>query len=297
MLTSYFEKLTENNKYCNSSILVPVFIVFSVYIFNFHYIFFDGLFHDDGLWFFKATGGDPFHPEWRGKVSVLTPFRDYFYSMGMLWLGTELLHVIYVGIMALSSWLVFVLFHNVFGINKVIAVPAAIVPNILPSLMIPLSFNATYALWTITPLLLSLILIYKTNSFEGAKWHVSYWLAFLLYLVALNMSGSGTFVIPNAILFFFLFSEKQKISNVILKALPFVIYGIYHIYKHKLYGKKTPVVNSLDVVLDRTWQFVETSNVFLIGKPYSTWIILCLSLVGFVGLYGIGRVTYNIFER
>ncbi len=260
------------------------FIFFAVYLFNLPYVFFDGLIHDDAFWFYEATEGDIFTGG-RGNVSVLVPYMDSLYAKGMMYLGTDLLRFIYIGVMALASVSAYFFYRNVLLIKDVIAVPASVIPNILPSLMIPLGFNASYAIWQLAPFYLSLVCLYESSKTESLMPRTLYWSAFLLFCITLNISVAGTFLIPSAILIFILFLEKEKIQKTFIKSLPFLLIGIYHLYKHSKYSHKEPVLNSIDVILDRGYQFIEMANFLLIDDDLGVWVIFALSVLGLIVMF------------
>ena len=256
--------------------------------------FFDGLIHDDPYWFYQATEDGSFMP-FRGSVSALTPYIDNFYAKGMLYLGTEFLHFIYIGIMALASLCAYFFYRNVFFIKDVIAVPASVIPNILPSLMIPLGFNASYAIWPIPTFFLSLICLYKSSQSHSLKFYTLYWSAFLLYCVTLNISVAGTFLIPCTIIMFILFLEKERLHKVIVKSLPFLLIGIYHLHKHSQHSHKEPVLNSIYVIVYRWRQFIEMVNFLFVDNAIGVWVILALFSAGLIAIYN-KKDNFDVFE-
>lgn len=273
----------------------PIFIVVAIYVFNIPYMFFDGFWHDDGYWFYQAVEGDV-NTGPMGDASVFAPYLAYFYSYGMVYLGTDLLHFVYIGAMALISLSFYYFYSRVLQFNKIIAIPSAIIPNILPSLTIPLGFNASYAMWALLPFLLSLIFLYKANGTHSKKWYISYALAFALYFISLNISAVGTFLIPCALLFFLFFLERKNLLIIFAKSLPFLFYGLFHLYNHSQNTHKTPVLNSIDIVLDRLKQFFEMSGFLMLSEKSAVWIILVLSIIGFVGVNTRRYTSLNIFN-
>lgn len=288
---------TENMKYIGKSIRVRVFLIFlAVYLFNSPYIFFDGLWHDDGYWFYQATEGEIIDKS-RSKVSALVPLMDYLYSKGMVILGTDVLRFLYIGIMSLGSILAYGFYRNALELKDRIALPAAILPNVLPSLIIPLGFNASYAVWEVPFLFLTLIVLYRAiNSQDGKEWGVYYWVSLLLFLITVNVSGAGTFLIPNVLMLFMLLIGRKPLIKIFINALPFIVFSIYHVYKHSKYSHKSPVLNSADVVLDRAVQFLDMSNIYLLEQYAGVVLVLALICWGFVAI-GVADGRQYIFRK
>lgn len=294
-MKQYVNSLTEYfGRYWGVSYFWPVFIILAVYIFNYPYIFFDGLWHDDAYWFYQATE-DNIDIGGLGKISMLAYPLSSFFSYGMLYSGTEFLHFIYVGIMAISSVFGYFFYRRVFCLRRVVAVPVATVPNILPSLIIPLGFNASYALWIMPQFFLTLIFLHKSFKSDDSRWYISYLLAFLFYISTLNSAAASTFLIPNTLLFFLLFIEKGRLSTVFKRSLPFIVYGLFHLYKHSLYSHKTVVHNSIDVVINRSQEFINMTNVYLVDKDPGVWVVMLLLVLGSIGFH-INNNRFNVFE-
>lgn len=283
--------------YFGSLYLLPFLIILGVIAFNFPFVFFDGLWHDDGYWYYLATEGDVIN-ESRSKVSAFVPYMDYFYAMGMVSAGTKVMHFIYILIMAITSVCFYYFYHSTLSIKKIIAIPASILPGILPSLMIPIGFNASYAIWVLPPLLLSLILLYRANY---SPYSYLYWLAFLCFYVMLNVSGAGTFLIPIVLLFFFYQSKQKPILSIVTRMAPFVLYGFYHLYTHGKHSHREPTFVGIDVIAERALGFLDMSNImgFLdmsniisIGRVTA----LVYMLLGVVAVMRAGIGGFNVFN-
>ena len=213
----------------------------------------------------------------------------------MVFLGSEWLHFVYIGVMALISLSIYYLFHVILQFEKIIAIPSAVIPNILPSLMIPLGFNASYAMWALLPFLLSLILLHKSDNITGSRRFTWYILSFIFYYVSLNMSAVGTFLIPCLLAIFIFQTERLKISVVAVKALPFLMYGLFHLYNHSQNTHKTPIRNSLEVIIDRARQLLEMSDFLMFSQQYAIWAILSLMFIGVLGIAICKRIQVDVF--
>ncbi len=264
---------------------IPIFIILIVFLFNLSYLFVDILWHDDGLWYFKASNGnDLLNTTDRGRISVLTPYRDWFYSYSMLHLGLPFTRGVFVFIMALISLLLYYLYRNIFGIDTKIAVTAAVIPNILPSLKgIPVGLNASYAMWGLLPILLSLLILSKTFNKKGLSSWLLFFFALVTYSIGLNLTGSATFLIPS-VLFFFLFYFPQAKIRTLIYGISFLGLGLWKVYKQNLYTHRKPTNIPTDIVLDRIGEFFEMASFLPFNQSYSIYITISLSILGIVGL-------------
>lgn len=266
---------------------IPLFIILIVFLFNLPYLFVDVLSHDDGLWYYRASEGQDFFKfAYRSKIGVLTPYRDWFYANGMVDMGLPFIRGVYVFIMALISLLLYYLYRNIFGINTKIAITAAVIPNILPSLKgIPIGLNASYTMWGLLPIILSLLILSKAFNKKGFISLVLFSLAFVAYGVGLNFTSSSNFLIPSVLIFFLFYFPKAKIRAFIY-GIPFLVLGLWQVYKQSLYylsSTKSAHIPT-DVVLDRIREFFEMASFLPFNQSYSFYITISLSIIGIVGL-------------
>lgn len=273
---------------------VPVYIIFSVLLFNLPYLYADLLWHDDGLYYYWASSGsNPHDYAWRGKISVLAPYRDYLYSSGMVYLGLPFTRGVIVIIMALSSLCLYYLYRNAIGLDSKVAILAAVVPNILPSLSgIPVGLNASYAVWGLLPILMSLLILQKAFDRRGWKPWLIVSFAFAFYAIGLNLIESANFLVPCVLLFFLMFFPANKIRSF-LYGIPFLVYGLWQIYKQYLYSHKTPTSIPLAEVMDRMGHFFEMASFLPFNKPYSLYITLGLTIFGIFGLLSMNTLLYR----
>lgn len=277
--------------------LLPIFIALAIFVFNSPYLFTDMLWHDDGLWYFCASEG----PEWfsklfsynpRGSISALVPYLDTFYSYGMVSLGLPITRGLFVLVMALSSIILFYLYRDVFGINSILSLIAAIIPNILPSLKgIPVGLNASYAMWGLLPIVASLLILSNALKAEGRFSWFMLGIAFCLYAIGLNMTPSANFLIP-CVLFFFLFYFPNRKFRTLIGVTPFLVYGIWQLYKQTRYTHRNPTIIPFHIVIDRIRQFFEMSSFLPFNKPYSLYIAAGLFIVGLFGLLLMSSYLY-----
>lgn len=265
--------------------IIPIVIFFMVFVFNLPYLFVDILYHDDGIWYYRASEGEDIYKfAWRAKIAILTPFRDWFYSYSMVYLGLPFTRGVFVSIMAFISILLFYLYKNVFSIDVKVAFIAAVIPGILPGLKgIPVGLNASYAMWGLLPLLGSLLLLHKAFAKSGNKSVFLFLFALFLFAIALNLIESTNFLIPSVLLFFLYYFPNNKIK-VILYAIPFLLVGLWQVYKQFLFTHKEPTTIPFDIILNRSAQFAELSSIIPLNQPYSIYLSIGLSLLGIIGL-------------
>ncbi len=265
--------------------IIPTLIFAIVFVFNLPYLFVDILYHDDGVWYYRASEGEEIYKfAWRAKIAILTPFRDWFYSYSMVNLGLPFTRGVFVAIMAFISLLLFNLYNKVFGVDAKVAFLAAVIPGILPSLKgIPVGLNASYAMWGLLPIIGSLLVLHKALVNKGKQSLSLLLIALLLYATALNLIESTNFLIPSVLLFFLYYFPNNKIK-AILYATPFLLVGLWQVYKQFLFTHKEPTTIPLDVILNRSAQFAELSSFISFNQPYSIYITIGLSLLGIIGL-------------
>ena len=260
----------------------------AIYVFNLGHIFADVLWHDDGFWYFAANARQPIH-QWRDNISEISafiPYLNHFYAYGMVDWGLPATRSVFVLIMFLSSVSLYFIYKTIFGVNSKVALTAALIPNILPSLIgIPMGLNTSYAMWGLLPILISIQLTYHALIRSGPPSYFFWLLGVSAYAIGLNLAVSATFLIPNVLLFiaiFFLASQNK--SKPIIYVIPFLILGIWHIYKHILFSHKIPTQVPLDEVFDRSIQFLEMGSFLPFNSHVSIYITLFLILIGLTGL-------------
>lgn len=270
----------------NVSTIALTFI--AIYVFNLGHIFADVLWHDDGFWYFAANTQQPIH-QWRdniSEISTFTPYLNHFYAYGMVDWGLPATRSIFVLIMFSSSVSLYFIYKTIFGISSKVAVTAALIPNILPSLIgIPMGLNTSYAMWGLLPILISLQLTYHAIIRSGPPSYFFWLLGVSAYAIGLNLAISATFLIPSVLFFIAIFVlAGQNKSKPIVYVTPFLILSIWHIYKHILFSHKIPTQVPLDEVFDRSIQFLEMGSFLPFNSPVSIYITLFLILIGLTGL-------------
>ncbi len=275
--------------------IIPVIIFVFVFLFNLPYLFVDMLDHDDGLWYWFASEGKELQNLfWRGRIALLTPLRDWFYSYSMVYLGLPFTRGVFVAIMAFISILLFNLYNKVFGVDTKVAFLSAVIPGILPSLKgIPVGLNASYAMWGLLPILGSLLVLHKAFANKGKQSLFLLIIALLLYATGLNFVESTNFLIPSVLLFFLYYFPNNKLKST-LYAIPFLVLGLFQIYKQSAYTHYQPTTIPFEVVVTRVAEFVEMASFLPINQPYSTYVTLGLSLLGIIG---IGFFSHTIINK
>lgn len=269
----------------NAATMALMFL--AIYVFNLGHIFADVLWHDDGLWYYAASGGATIH-KWRDNlsaISTLSPYLNHFYAYGMLDWGLPATRSVFVLIMFLSSVSLYSIYKTIFGINSKVALTAALIPHILPSLIgIPMGLNTSYAMWGLLPVLMSIQLMYHALIRRGLPSYCFWLLGVSAYAIGLNLAISATFLIPSVLLFLGIFFFGRNKSKTIVFVTPFLILGIWHIYKHIIYSPKILTHMPLEEVFDRSIQFLEMGSFLPFNSPFSIYVTLALILVGLTGL-------------
>ncbi|MCK4664386.1 MAG: hypothetical protein KAT68_16065 [Bacteroidales bacterium] len=268
---------------------IPLFIILIIFLFNFPYLFIDFLVDDDGLWYYFASSGEEIYKyTWRGN-----PWRDWFYSYSMVYMGLPFIRGIYLANMALISLLLYYLYRNIFGINTKIAIAAAVIPNILPSLIgIPVGLNLSYAMWGLMPITASLLVLSKALLKKiGSSWFL-FIVALALYAFGLNMSSTATSLIPSVLFFFLFYFPKAKIRTIVY-GVPFLAYGIWQFFQHIQSPKLDSQTITNDVIIDRSQQFFEMSSFLPYNQSYSLYITIGLAVLGIIGLISMNPIIYK----
>jgi len=273
--------------YSSYKTLVPLSILITVFLLNFQHIFIDILWHDDGFWYYLATEGKAIQNEaGRAQITSLGPYLDYFYAYGMLEWGLPVIRACYVLVMFLCSLSLLFIYTKILGLTKSIAIVAATIPNVLPSLIgIPIGLNASYAMWGLLPLLISIIFVFQSFTQKGLFSFFYWFIGFFAYAVGLNFVETSNFMIPNVLLIFtvFFFTRRNKLKSLIF-SIPFLVLGIWQIYKQILFTHKAPTQIPLEEIFSRSIQFIEMGSFLPFNSPVSVYITSILALLGFVGL-------------
>jgi len=268
------------------NVLIALLIILAVFLPNVPYLLTDALWHDDGLWYYYASEGEEIHQlSWRGRVGMLAPYRDHFYSYSMVYLGLPFTRGVFTLIMTTSSLLLYIIYSRVFHLNKSIAMLAAVIPNILPSLMgIPVGLNASYAMWALMPLIGSMLAVHYCFV-SASKKRIFYLLfGFMLYALGLNLSSSvAIFLVPCVMLFFLFYFLNNKLE-VTLAAAPFAFFGLYMFYRNSQHGSRTPTELPWPEIYDRIITFFEMSSFLPFNQNYSIYITISLMILGLYAL-------------
>jgi hypothetical protein len=263
-----------------------LFIIAIVFIFNLPYLFIDALWIDDGHHFFYASEESYSHLAMtkRASIGFLIPFRLHFYSYGMVEWGLPVIRGIYVLIMATSSILFFYFYRRIFGMNDGVALFAAVVPNILPSLeSIPFGLVTSYAMWSLVPILASMVILRYAFTARLTVSLLTVSVAFILYVVGLNLSSAGMFFVPCLLFLCFMFFPVAKIRSLLYSSL-FLLYGFWQVFRYLQYGRKDPSVIPVTEVMDRICLLFEMVSFLPFNHPYSIYITSGLVLAGIFGL-------------
>ena len=270
----------------NASTMALIFL--TIYVFNFGHIFADLLWHDDGVWYFAASQGAAIH-NWKDNISaisVLSPYLNQFYAYGMLDWGLPATRSVFVLIMFLSTVSLYSIYKTIFGITSKVAFSAALIPQILPSLIgIPTGLNTSYAMWGLLPILISIQLIHQAVIKSGSTSYYFWLLSLAAYAIGLNLAISSTFLMPSVlfILAMFFLAGQNK-SKIIMLVSPFLALSIWQLYRHILFSHLPPTQVPFHEVLERSIQFLEMGSFLPLNSLVSVYVTIFLILVGLAGL-------------
>ncbi|HRZ42517.1 MAG TPA: hypothetical protein P5228_07430 [Bacteroidales bacterium] len=265
---------------------IPFLIIAAVGIFNWPYIFVDYLYFDDTYWYFVGTEGLKFSEFPRGpqtQICLLHGVRDWFNAACMVKVGVPVTRAITVALMALTSLVMFRIYCR-FSFPVHIALPAAIIPNILPGLTgIPFGVNASYAPWYLLPIAISILLIIKSFNTIGLKRFLLYGGAFLLYAAGLHLNPAANFMIP-VVLATFLFLPQRKPKQLILAALPFLYLGLFQLFLQYRYSHIEAVQLSKIEMITRFGKLIRRSALIPLPMIWDAILVLILSISGVFGI-------------
>ncbi len=262
---------------------------------NSHVFTADLLWHDDGFWYATAPSvlaNWPSSLAWYSKVSPLAHYRAWLYCFGMVHWGMAWTRALFAAVMGLASALIFLFYVRGLWLPPLVAIPMAVLPNMLPSLIgMPVGLNTTYAVFCLVPMELSVLLYLRTVRFRKNATDAFCLMLSLLFLwICISVSGSGVFLVPCACMFaattFFAPRQKLFSSFYVFTALGMTIPHALNVAKN---GPKQPVNLSLQTMWARFKVLMEESNFLFPGNSeylaqQSTWRWLAVSILCILGL-------------
>lgn len=245
----------------------------------------DALWHDDGHRYFLATEGRALTPIHWHQPAPLYVIRHAAYSVSMVSLGLFETRLLFCLLMAASAALLYRLYRDAFGIRPVWAVPAAILPNTLASLYIPVGLNASYAVTTMLLLHAAMVAMLQVARSPGFSPRYFGWvvLANLSLWLSIAQASLGFVLAPIALAFAFLaFGFRRAEWGLLI--VPGGLMTAWSAYRFLEVGHKN-LDSPLDIdVLSRTVEFLRASSLVSLDGAAAPIVAVALALIGLVAV-------------
>lgn len=251
---------------------------------NLAIIFADVLWHDDALWYLRATEGKVVS-ELRGRISLLAPYKDLFYSHGMVELGLPAMRALYALMIGMSAYLLARVQHGLFGVRWTLAWLGAVLAALLPSLQIPLSLNASYAVPTLLLGAGTLWLLWRAGEASRSVTRATLLgLSLLAYVITLESGGTGVMFAPVMLLSVVaaLWFRPRWMAPMLLLCLAA---GAWRLVAYLEGGTRAPERIPPAEMLDRTWEFLAMSSPVQLPMGVATTLVAVLAAAGLVALW------------
>lgn len=266
-----------NGKVGTFLLLFAIFFLFGI-LTNYGAITYDGLWHDDGLWFQYGSVGK-YYQEFREQLGWLIVFNDAAYSYSMVNWGLPATRLCYLALMAFISSTFFILYTKLLRLNRLVAVLASIVPLTLPSLLIPIGLNASYAVLTLS--LFSILALFLISDFKTTAPSILLRMSLFTILVFIFLQAGSTSIFLSPLVFLIVFYRNFDIKWVLVVKLliltGFVIYfgSVYFLNSHK-----EPVSVSLLEIGERVVTLAKMADFTAFSIFDFPWLSLFLSFLG-----------------
>jgi hypothetical protein len=261
--------------------LIFASIAFIVVIFNLIAIFgLNVLLHDDPLHYKSVIEGK--FPWGMMKFFVLWPFSEWI-GWNIMRYSPNLARGLYVLLfMVPLSWCFYYLYHNKFGLPRIFAFTAAIIPNILPHQWeIPAGINMSRTLYPLLVAMIALILgLHYLEKSTPKNW-VRLVGSSLCYLISSQMMEQALFLFP-PIALAFLGYTKLKRKHIWL-IFSFFIIAVARYTQMIIFTRKVRILAPIEEILRRTGLYFKYSLPSPDIEPlYLTIFFLCIFLIGFI---------------
>ncbi len=270
--------------------LLALLIIGAVVLFNLHVPFADLLWHDDALWYFKSpsiVSEGLSRVRWYGTISPLATFRAYLYTYGMFTWGIPATRLIFILILSFASLLQFLIYERVFHLRSQVAVFAAIMPNILPRVIgIPIGLNTTYAVFSLIPVLLSVLLIFVTLTRTGWRSFVYGIAAVTAFWSGLAFSGAGVFLGPCLLVFCGCFVvDTNYRAKALFWSLPIAMLTVQKAILQATRGPKKVVNIPFEEICHRASEFINVSALVPPSYSFAVPVTVGLMLIGACAIF------------
>jgi hypothetical protein len=266
----------KKSKYLPFAIIALVVIIFNLIA----VLGLDVLLHDDPKHFKDAIEGNLYYG-WM-KHFILWPFME-FIAWKLMAFSSHFARGLYVVLLMVPlSWCFYYLFHHKFGLPRLFAITAAIIPNILPhQWQLPAGINMSRTLYPLLIAMLALIIGLNYLEKETPGNWIRLVLSAFLYLVSTQMMEQALFLFPPLALAFLGYTKLKKKHFWLLSL--FSIIAAARLMQTIIFTRKARIWAPLEEILRRTGLYFKYSlpapDIELI---YWTIFSIGIILVGFL---------------
>jgi len=252
-----------------------------VVIFNLIAIFgLNVLLHDDPRHYKSVIEGN--FPWGMMKYFVLWPFSEWI-GWRIMTYSPNLARGLYVLLfMVPLSWCFYYLYHHKFGLPRIFAFTAAIIPNILPhQWQIPAGINMSRTLYPLLFAMIALILgLHYLEKSTPKNW-IRLAGSSLCYLISSQMMEQALFLFPPIVLVFLGYTKLKR--KHIWLILSFFIIAVARYAQMLIFTRKARILAPIEEILRRTGLYFKYSLPSPDIEPlYLTIFFLCIFLIGFI---------------
>ena len=266
----------KQSKYLPFAIIALIVILFNlISIFGL-----DALLHDDPKHYKDAIEGNIYYGF--TKHFILWPFAE-FIAWKLMAFSSHFARGLYVVLLMVPlSWCFYYLFHHKFGLPRLFAFTAAIIPNILPhQWQIPAGINMSRTLYPLLIAMLALIIgLHYLEKETPGNWMRLAASAFL-YLVSAQMMEQALFLFPPLALAFLGYTKLKKKHFRLLSL--FSIIAAARLMQTIIFTRKVRIWAPLEEILRRTGLYFKYSLPSPDIEPiYLTIFSIGIILAGFL---------------
>lgn len=238
------------------------------------------LLHDDPKHYKDALEGNIYYGFM--KHFILWPFTE-FIAWKFMAFSSHFTRGLYVVLLMVPlSWCFYYLFHHKFGLPRLFAFTAAIIPNILPhQWQIPAGINMSRTLYPLLIVMMALIIgLHYLEKETPGNWMRLAVSAFL-YLVSTQMMEQTLFLFPPLALAFLGYTKLKKKHAWLLSL--FSIIAVARLVQTIIFTRKARIWAPIEEILRRTGLYFKYSLPFPDIEPiYLTIFSIGIILVGFL---------------
>lgn len=266
----------KQSKYMPFAIIALIVIIFNLIAI----IGLNVLLHDDPKHFKDAIEGNIYYGFM--KHFILWPFTE-FIAWKLMAFSSHFARGLYVVLLMVPlSWCFYYVFHHKFGLPRLFAFTAAIIPNILPhQWQIPAGINMSRTLYPLLIVMLALIIgLHYLEKETPGNW-IRLAASAFLYLVSTQMMEQALFLFPPLVLAFMGYTKLKKKHAWLLSL--FSIIAAARLMQIIIFTRKARIWAPIDEILRRTGLYFKYSLPSPDIEPiYLTVFSIGIILAGFL---------------